>query len=127
MFPAKGAEECFVDSGIMTFVNHGCNGTFNIDGEESDGMTEQNFDTFPSIEPEEKLYNPFADRRRRSAETSYDFALRDIRAGEEIFCNYLFFNDNPIDSFEDGMTLRRMCNGEEVGDITKFEEENRSI
>jgi len=123
----SGAEEYFVDSGIMTFVNHGCNGTFNIDGEESDGMTEQNFDTFPSIEPEEKLYNPFADRRRRSAETSYDFALRDIRAGEEIFCNYLFFNDNPIDSFEDGMTLRRMCNGEEVGDITKFEEENRSI
>ena len=118
----KGAEEYFVDSGIMTFVNHGCNGTFNTGNLDPDGMTEQNFDTFPDIQLVKKLYNPFADRRRRSLETSYDFALRDIKAGEEISSNYLYFSESKFE--EEGMTLRRMCNGEEVGDITKFEEEN---
>jgi hypothetical protein len=110
----------------MTFVNHGCNGSYNIDNAEPDGITEQNFDTVTNIASEDKVYNPFSDRRRRGSESSFDYATRDIKAGEEILCNYLTLTADPKEQLEEAQKLKRICNGEEAGDITNFEEENRS-
>ena len=106
-------------------MNHGCHGTYNVDSEEANGITEQNYEKAASIDLQSKLYNPYFDRRRRSSEGSYDYALRDIKAGEELLCNYLYFTEDEEDWAEESEKLRRICNGQEVGDITNFEEENQ--
>ena len=109
----------------MTFMNHGCHGTYNVDSQDADGITEQNYEKATKISSDDqKLYNPYFDRHRRSSESSYDYALRDIKAGEELFCNYLYFTENEEDWVEESEKLRRICNGQEVGDITNFEKEN---
>ena len=109
-------------------MNHGCNGSFNVDALGLDGATEQNFDTFNYTASGKSLYNPFLDRHRHSVEDTYDYALSDIKAGEELLCNYLFFTDVANEELwvKEAHKLRRICNGEEVGDITIFEEENQA-
>ena len=109
----------------MTFMNHGCHGTYNVDSQKADGTTEQNYEKATTMSPATKLYNPFFDRRRRSSESSFDYALRDIKAGEEVLCNYLYFTEDADDCAEEAEKLRRICNGDEIGDITNFEKENQ--
>lgn len=87
-----GDSEVFVDSSIITFVNHGCNGTYNV-GEKTD------YDEFSAKldEPADALngrshtgtsvFNPVIDRQLFLA--GGDVSIRDIKAGEEILDNYL--------------------------------------
>ena len=82
----------------MTFVNHGCNGTFNtlhwitheawVNGDERVIVTEQNA-TVEHYKPHKKVYDISRDRHFAQAGISYDVATRDIKAGEEILCNYI--------------------------------------
>lgn len=114
-----------MDTSILTFVNHGCHGSYNIgdptettleDGERS---TEQNA-TFDDLEESihDKLLNPF---RFRHMEPMFEKAIRDIKAGDELFCDYSFFTtgkhfDLALDE------LKKMCNGEKsIGLITQVE------
>ena len=82
-----------MDSGVMTFVNHGCNKTYNI-GEESfvDELT-ANVDVFPddlsgNSHVRMSTYNPIVDRHLQH---EADQSIHDIKAGEEILDNYLAF------------------------------------
>lgn len=89
-----GTEHYTIDSAITTFCNHGCNGTYaygNEDGEA--GLTEMNvpLDQAPGDFRNEawQVYSPVFERHLRQQLSVGDFALRDIRRGEEILCDYL--------------------------------------
>ena len=116
----------------MTFVNHGCNGTFNtlhwmtheawVNGVEGAIVTEQNA-TVEHYEPFENVYDIFRDRHVAQGALSYDVAVRDIIAGEEILCNYIFYEN----TYETAVNLKSVCSGEDVGDITKAEVASKGV
>jgi hypothetical protein len=125
--PLQGDDpgEVFVDSGISTFANHGCNGTNNVG-------TKSSFDEF-TVDlqniPEEfsgeshantSTFNPVIDRHLRH---QFDRSLRDIGAGEEIFDNYLAFTGNE-DWAKAVQELRDVCSGKSVGLVTNYERDH---
>lgn len=109
-----------VESDVMLFMNHGCNGTHNygdIEEDEDDvseeeakshQLTEINVDledirgiTQKAINKAEVPYSPVFDRNWRHALNSGDYTLRDMKKGEEIFTNYLSFVGDINDFSED--------------------------
>ncbi len=112
-------------------MNHGCNGTFNIlDWSaylqwEKTGyiVTEQNAtmkDYYGNFHDD--VFDVHRSRHIESDTLSYAVATRDIKAGEEIFSNYVFYASNEKEWKEDVMDLRRWCSGEDVGSITQIEQ-----
>jgi len=89
-----GAPSFEVDSGVLTFQNHGCNRTYNVGFETS--VTELTADPEklpPELDEksyESVLYNPFVDRNYLYITNSLE-VLRDIKAGEECLDNFLAF------------------------------------
>lgn len=124
-----GKEAFYVDSSILTFVNHGCNGTYNVVDSyyvlsDKERVTEQNAkesDYFDFFEEEEyNSYNPYRLRHIHHANSNSDYSLSDIKAGEELFVDYLMFCEGT-GWWDDVQHLKRMCNGEEFGFIAKRE------
>ena len=118
-----------VDSSIMTFVNHGCNGTYNA-GLVSE-ITELTADL--NFMPEEfvakghsTLYNPAADRHLPQYTAGAEISLKPIRAGDEILDNYLAFIAVPSFWMDDVKDLRSQCSGLDYldtnSDVRKFED-----
>ena len=110
----------------MTFVNHGCNGDFNTDDlaiaqDFNPDFNEQTAtaDDKPDVR---KPFDPFSDRHNAIQK---DVALRDIKAGEEITCSYMYFTSKE-DWWSEVQGLKNMCNGVDVGLITKSETEFRT-
>ena len=101
----QGEKHYTVDSGIPTFCNHGCNGTYNYadyhrkyngeyyEEEEGEDYTEMNVDL--DHVPEDLLnkassvFSPVFERHLRQISAVGGDTSRDIRRGEEILCNYL--------------------------------------
>mmetsp|Transcript_54572 Transcript_54572/g.163036 ORF Transcript_54572/g.163036 Transcript_54572/m.163036 type:complete len:115 (-) Transcript_54572:364-708(-) len=111
----------------MTFVNHGCNGTYNVGDYENIEYTEFTVDakSVPSDMSDRVLlrtYHPIIDRHMGSYLSGGDFALNDIKAGEEILNNYLNFVENE-EWTSDVNHLRAQCSGEAVGSVKKYEDE----
>ena len=111
----------------MTFVNHGCNGTFNII--EWNSYVQKYFLTEQDVTPGDysdwraEVYDLSSDRHQYSSGLGYSVATRDIKAGEEILSNYVFYTSEEHLWWEDVMSIKRICSGEEVGFITKTEQE----
>ena len=111
----------------MTFVNHGCKGDFNTDDMalaqsfNPDTVLNEQTATADDKPENRKPFDPFTDRH---SAIQKDVALRDIKAGEEITCNYMYFTSEE-DWFYEVETLKNMCNGVDVGLITKAETEFR--
>lgn len=126
-FETFGGKEYYVDSTIMTFVNHGCNGTFNIiDWNQFGGKTfTENNVTRDDAEDESdsEVYDIYSDRHVQHAALTYSVATRDIKAGEELFSNYLFYTTESW--WDDVKRIRRMCTGKETGFITTQEMKNK--
>ena len=118
-----------VDPGVTTFVNHGCNGTYNIGwplplteetaplgaGPAAAGYA---FELYP--------YDPFSARQFPSWEcTSTNAALRDIEAGEELLDNYLVFGGSESDEEWERqlVELKELCSGSVVGLIKAYEDD----
>lgn len=86
-----GESEVFVDSSIITFVNHGCNGTYNVGVKTDYNEFSSNLDA-PTDDLDGRshtgtsVFNPVVDRHLFFGG---DESLRDIKAGEEILDNYL--------------------------------------
>lgn len=125
----RGKEEYGVDASIMTFSNHGCNGTHNVDGEEywyeeSLSMTEENFniDNYKEDIELRDVYDPALDRHIPHMINSIEYVVRDIEAGEEIVSNYLSYTARRLHLPDNVSKLRAICNGEIAGYITKLEE-----
>ena len=120
--------EYFVDSGILTFVNHGCNGTNNIgDGSsshEKDSVyfNEATLDLSQIDEPPQgtsraSIFDPVSDRHLHSLATGYDSTSRDVKAGEELFQNYFYFISWAKGWKEEVLDLQAQCRGESLGKI----------
>ena len=115
---------------MLTFINHGCNGTYN-NGFEFHNLTE--FTVSVEAIPEEfggqgvggrggKVFNPVFDRNRRFVLTGGDYTLRDIKSGEEILDNYLDFIGAADDWESDIDDLQSQCSGKDIGGVTEYEE-----
>lgn len=113
-----GAPEYRVDSGIMTFVNHGCDGSANMGVEgEDDLVSEKTADA--SVMPNahgrfsdsDGIHHIAVDRHLDQVMGSGDYSMRDIKAGEEITNNYLAFTGDAEDWHKDVMELRKWCSG----------------
>jgi hypothetical protein len=127
----QGGEEYFVEPTIMTFTNHGCDGSFNIldwktyeawiRNDEFAIVTEQNA-TIDMYEPfRDEVYDIYTDRHISHSALEYTVAARDIKAGEEILSNYVFYGCDGEAWLSEVEDLRRLCLGEDVGFITKLE------
>jgi hypothetical protein len=101
-----------VDSGIVAFINHGCNGTFNVGIEsewhelniDEDGEIPEDY-PFYGVAP----YNPHIDRNLRR-DQSVSQNSKPVKAGEELLENYLSFGGE--EKFMDDMIeLRKECSG----------------
>jgi len=115
-----------VDPGILTFLNHGCNGTYNYGAnfsfhEFTPGMVNGPKSFFES----NRIYDPRSDRIFPNWELTRDILLRDVKAGQEILDNYLtyggrgYFLDRELNLKE----LRDICTDQGLGIIQKYEEE----
>jgi len=118
-----GEEEYGVDSGIHTFVNHGCKGTFNICSSNIEKYTEEltDIDAFKVNYIDEKKFDPHRDRHLFSSLNEYDVAVRNVKAGEELLCNYMAFTTKSLDIESDMNELRAICDGKSEGLITILE------
>lgn len=111
----------------MTFVNHGCNGSYNTgvqwsfteqaDLQGNEGLWE---------EGQGQRYNPFRDRAYPDlCGSESEGALRDIEVGEEILDNYMDFGGGGTgrarNTAELVAELRRLCSGGS-GSVTNYEE-----
>jgi spermidine synthase len=114
-----GEREVFVDSGALTFVNHGCNGTYNIGQETDFDESTVNLDALPDIVSGKNSakYSPMIERHLFHSPVH---ALRDIKAGEEILDNYLAFTSEEESWKQDVTDLRELCTGA-PGDVTNYE------
>lgn len=108
------------------FVNHGCEGEYNVGIETED----DEFSADPDYPIEAlngkshagtSIYNPVVDRHLyRGGDLSLD---EEIDAGEEILDNYLAFVGSEDEWEEDIEFLRDMCNGKNAkGSVTDYEE-----
>lgn len=117
-----------VDAGIMTFVNHGCNGTYNVGtGLEVHEMTmELGRGPEGVYDAENEVYHPFNERQYPHWDCQGFVALRDIGPGEELLDNYLVFGGGDGDDIEDWdknlRELKNLCSGG-TGSISKYEKE----
>ena len=119
-----GQKHWTVDSSILTFCNHGCNGTANYGDEDNIDVTEMNVDLYNPPEGvliKAAVYSPVMERHLRSHLSVGDYTLGDIKTGEEIVCNYLAFVGDPDDWQEGVMELKEMCAGEHPGAIFEYE------
>jgi len=119
-----GDSGSYVDSSILTFINHGCKGIYNLGGRVEPGSNEHTVDTSFISEKylghSRETYKPVMDRHMRMA--GADRTLRDISAGEEILQDYLAFIGQRTDDWKDEVLfLRAQCNGDAVGDVTEYE------
>ena len=116
-----------VDAGIISFVNHGCNGTYNV------GVPFNETETtiplghgIPAIlaKEEASVFHPFNERHFDSKGWEDDVALRTIEAGEEILDNYLVFGGTgDVEEWELNLEeLKVLCSGG-VGVVSEYEDE----
>ena len=91
----QGETHLTVDSGLLIFCNHGCNGTSSYGCAETKqlGYTEINvaLEEVPEdlLQTADIVYSPLNERHLRQRLSSGDKTLREIKQGEEILCDYL--------------------------------------
>jgi hypothetical protein len=106
----QGEVNFVVESSILLFMNHGCNGTYNF-GDDVNSFTEMNFES--SYTKDSIIANalisktpPFSPvlERHLGLQTMYgDLTLRDINEGEEILTDYLHFGGDQDGIMEDAL------------------------
>ena len=119
-----GMTSSSVDPGILTFINHGCNGT-NIMGLTS--VTEMTADPNKMAEElfhnpvESTVYSPFVDRNHWVYLNAHDFTTRDVVAGDELTDNYLAYirEDKWATALAD---YKAQCVSQTKGAVTSYEE-----
>jgi hypothetical protein len=118
-----GLLHALVDSGILMFCNHGCNGTFNYGSGRHINFTETTVDPKQppdSIFQRQHIFSPVIERNIRSWLSSGEITYRHIEKGEEILCNYLEYIGDSSDWEEEVLDLREQCMGSKLGTITEL-------
>jgi hypothetical protein len=113
-----------VEPGIMSFLNHGCNGTYNTGMllTETELTVELGRGPAGIVSYDIPAYHPRMTRHFPSTPDDVNVALRDIPAGSELLDNYLVFGgvDNVEYWDENLVDLKNMCSGRS-GSITQYE------
>ena len=99
----QGNDGWFVGSSILTFINHGCFGSYNLEGEVTD-LNEQTYDG-QDLKKKMAVFNLWRERHMLEVVNRPVVASKDIRKGEELLGNYLSFAEKE----EDVMELKRIC------------------
>jgi hypothetical protein len=122
-FDVQGYVETIMEAGLMIFVNHGCNGTSNIDFAASN-VTELNaeLDVVPDAYLSRKTfrkepYNPATDRETGHAPETHQLVV----AGEEILGNYLTYADPLTDWSTAILDARSECYFSGVGIVERYQ------
>ena len=115
----QGEQEVFVDSGALTFVNHGCSGTYNIGQETEFDESTVSLEVLP-VDVSGKTSSKFSPMIDRHLFHKPVQALHDIKAGDEILDNYLAFISDAESWKQDVTDLRDLCAGA-AGDVTNYE------
>ena len=118
----------FVDSSILTFVNHGCHGSNNIGLETEVDEFTADVDSIPEMlngksHTGTSTFDPVVDRTLYFGTETF---TRDVEAGEEILDNYLAFIGSN-DYWEEGLDdLRDLCSGGQ-GTLSVTEYEHKYV
>jgi hypothetical protein len=103
----------------LLFVNHGCNGSWNVNSDAAWDLTEVDADpdnmvdrTFAKGKGGE-IFNPVIARHIPHLIGGYDVATRDIKAGEEILDNFLTTVSSAETWAEVVKDLQKLCKGQE--------------
>jgi len=121
--------EYYVDSSLLTFINHGCNGTNNF-GEMHLNTTDAVYSNEASIDPTKvgkpgtlrlrtTVFDPVVDRRSILFSAGNFVAKRHIEEGEELFQNYLYFVTDATLWVDEVMGLKAQCRGEVLSHTIK--------
>lgn len=117
-----------VDTGIMTFVNHGCNSSYNTGTHTVENEMTANSGSGPGaiysdLRP---IYNPRVARHFPLENDDVPTSLLDIDAGEELLDNYLPFGGSErLDLWESNLRLlKSICSGG-TGVIFQYEHKER--
>jgi hypothetical protein len=130
-FEYFGKAGYLVDTGILTFINHGCNGTGVMGEGEPLISTEMTVDLermpaeLENYSTETHVYNPFIDRNNMRIITAGDKTLFDIKAGSELVDNYLRYLHEG--NWKSGvLDYRAQCIASGKGVVTGYEERKSS-
>jgi hypothetical protein len=111
----------------MTFVNHGCNGTYNVGAHLILNEMTMKVGLGPGgvYDDGNEIYHPYAERQFPQWECQSFVALRDINAGEELLDNYLVFGGSEdLSSWDDNLQeLKHICSGG-IGSVSEYEAED---
>lgn len=113
-----------VDASIMTFINHGCNGTNNMGvATELTELTADLHNFPPELENsvlENFFYHPFAMRNHFIYQNAFDTLLRDVSADTELLDNYLGYLHSG--NWEWGvLNYRSQCLQQGLGVVSDYE------
>lgn len=131
-FEYFGEPGYLVDTGILTFINHGCNGT-QVMGE-GEPLTSTELTVDPEHMPPElenygtecHVYNPFIDRNNMRIITSGDKTLFDMKKGSELLDNYLRYLHEG--NWKSGvLDYRAQCVASAKGVVTGYEERKVTV
>jgi SET domain len=118
-----GEPSFHVDNSLLQFINHGCNGTNNL---QFYNVTEVTADPTKmaaevNITFESTIYNPYVSRSHINLQNGGDRTNRDIKAGEELLDTYLSYYS--LDTWERGIIeLREQCYAQRLGSVRAYEE-----
>jgi len=118
-----------VDSGYLTFCNHGCQGSYNVETSSDrvhqrrhGKITEQNAQPSQFGEMFSRdIFDPFFDRHLDQEGSNYLFASKDLKAGSEVFDNYVTMVEEEDQWFPYVQYLKQICSGDALGEIAKIE------
>jgi hypothetical protein len=102
----QGEPECATNSGILTFANHGCNGTYNI------GLKSEFHELNVDINNIPKQYvnhaEPYNPAKERNLLLVQAVSHKDLKAGDELADNYMPYGGEKY--FESMVVeLRTVC------------------
>jgi len=126
----QGGSATAIEPGVFSFVNHGCNGTYNMGPVMAE--TESTFEVGQPppasvLDTRGPAYDPFAERHFQATDCQSLISVRSIRSGEELLENYLSFGG---DTWWDSnlAELKSICSGGaglvssfEAGDLTMLD------
>jgi hypothetical protein len=119
-------ETCIsIDNSILQFLNHGCNGTNNLQHYKVNEVT-ADLKALPwelSETFESTIYNPFVSRSHFNFQNCGDPTNRDIVAGDEILDTYLSYYTEET-WFRGVSDLRAQCIEQSIGSVGAYDLES---
>lgn len=115
---SRGDAEWYVDSGILTFCNHGCNDSFNTKSRDLIKTERKQL----SFKYEAQIFDPYFDRHLKHGEKPFNQAIQFISAGDEILCDYSTYH---TDAEEENIEwLKAICDQTLIGEVTLLDQES---